>query len=298
MEEEEEEQRGSPAWMATFADLMSLLMCFFVLLLSFSEMDVAKYKQIAGSMRHAFGVQNDIKVKSIPKGTSIIAKEFSPGRPEPTPIKTVQQVSANTISSSLDVRSLPPGEIDTDKIKAERGDVRRMLEERQREVMAEAAKKLKGKLDEHIEDGSLDVEFDESSITIRVHEQGSFPSGSANLQTEFMPIIPILQNALKETPGAIAIEGHTDDVPISTPRFRSNWELSSHRALSFAHALLKDPEIDQNRFMIVGFADSKPRLPNDSWTNRAQNRRVEIVIRRDPLADLELELEQNRQEDS
>ena len=70
---------GLPAWMGTFADLMSLLMCFFVLLLSFSEMDVLKFKQIAGSMKFAFGVQNKIEVKDIPKGTSVIAQEFRPG---------------------------------------------------------------------------------------------------------------------------------------------------------------------------------------------------------------------------
>ena len=67
---------GLPAWMGTFADLMSLLMCFFVLLLAFSEMDVLKFKQIAGSMKFAFGVQNKIEVKDIPKGTSVIAMEF------------------------------------------------------------------------------------------------------------------------------------------------------------------------------------------------------------------------------
>ena len=75
---EEDEKRAVADWMTTYADLMSLLMCFFVLLLSFSEMDVAKYKQLAGSMKMAFGVQNEVKVKFIPKGTSIIAKEFSP----------------------------------------------------------------------------------------------------------------------------------------------------------------------------------------------------------------------------
>ena len=75
---------GLPAWMGTFADLMSLLMCFFVLLLSFSEMDVLKFKQIAGSMKFAFGVQNRLEVKDIPKGTSVIAQEFRPGRPEPS----------------------------------------------------------------------------------------------------------------------------------------------------------------------------------------------------------------------
>lgn len=84
---------GLPPWMGTFADLMSLLMCFFVLLLSFSEMDVLKFKQIAGSMKFAFGVQSKLEVKDIPKGTSVIAMEFSPGKPQPTPIETIQQVT-------------------------------------------------------------------------------------------------------------------------------------------------------------------------------------------------------------
>jgi flagellar motor protein MotB len=99
---------GLPAWLATFADLMSLLMCFFVLLLSFSEMDVLKFKQLAGSMREAFGVQNQIKVEDIPKGTSVIAQEFSPGRPEPTPLNEVRQMTINSDLNTLDVRSVVP----------------------------------------------------------------------------------------------------------------------------------------------------------------------------------------------
>lgn len=92
---------GLPAWLGTFADLMSLLMCFFVLLLSFSEMDVLKFKQIAGSMKFAFGVQNRLEVKDIPKGTSIIAQEFRPGRPEPTPIDVIMQQTIDITQQTL-----------------------------------------------------------------------------------------------------------------------------------------------------------------------------------------------------
>mgnify|MGYP000733447028 CR=1 FL=1 len=91
--------------MGTFADLMSLLMCFFVLLLSFSEMDVLKFKQIAGSMKFAFGVQNKIEVKDIPKGTSVIAMEFRPGRPEPTPIETIQQQTTTMTQEMLEFQA-------------------------------------------------------------------------------------------------------------------------------------------------------------------------------------------------
>lgn len=93
---------GLPAWMGTFADLMSLLMCFFVLLLSFSEMDVLKFKQIAGSMKNAFGVQSLLKVKDIPKGTSVIAQEFTPGKPQPTPIEVIMQQTVDITKAKLD----------------------------------------------------------------------------------------------------------------------------------------------------------------------------------------------------
>jgi chemotaxis protein MotB len=109
---------GIPAWVMTFADLMSLLMCFFVLLLSFSEMDALKYKQLAGSMSEAFGVQNDIKVKDIPKGTSIIAQEFSPGRPQPTPLNEVRQSTTDITQSNLDV-NCPDGSADAEDTKGE-----------------------------------------------------------------------------------------------------------------------------------------------------------------------------------
>src|SRR6056297_2440394 len=94
---------GLPAWMATFSDLMALLMCFFVLLLSFSEMDALKFKRLAGSMRNAFGVQAEINASDVPKGTSIIAREFSPGRPEPTPLNVVRQDTVADLKDSLEV---------------------------------------------------------------------------------------------------------------------------------------------------------------------------------------------------
>ena len=89
--------------MATFADLMSLLMCFFVLLLSFSEMDVEKFKQIAGSMSMAFGVQNQLQLDDIPRGTSVVALEFSPGETTESPVETIQQVTDQSFDNTLEV---------------------------------------------------------------------------------------------------------------------------------------------------------------------------------------------------
>ena len=99
--EGDEDKPSAPLWMATFADLMSLLVCFFVLIISMSEIDVIRYKKVAGSMKDAFGVQQDIVTYDIPKGTSIIALEFSPGKPEPTIRKIIQQDTVDPSKPSL-----------------------------------------------------------------------------------------------------------------------------------------------------------------------------------------------------
>ena len=261
--------------MATFSDLMSLLMCFFVLLLSFSEMDVLKFKQLAGSMREAFGVQNQIKVEDIPKGTSIIAQEFSPGRPEPTPLNEVRQMTVNNDMNTLDVRS-KEGETNIQERLQGIEDVIRVQEEQARQeavVFAQALAK-------EIGDGAVEVETDGTKLIIRVKEKGSFDSGSAELKFAYIPVIAKIRDVLLEVSGRVAIEGHTDNIPYSGGRFSSNWDLSAARALAVAEELFSDRRIDQSRFQVSGYADSKPLVPNNSAENRARNRRVEIVIQK------------------
>ena len=96
-------EEGLPPWLATFADLMSLLMCFFVLLLSFAEMDILKYKQVAGALKLAFGVQRDVSAIEIPKGTNIIAEQYSPGKPtEVTPLEIMREKTTDDTKVNLD----------------------------------------------------------------------------------------------------------------------------------------------------------------------------------------------------
>ena len=115
-------EEGAPAWVMTFADLMSLLMCFFVLLLAFSEMDVLKFKQIAGSMSAAFGVQREIKAKEIPKGTSIVAKEFSPGRPDPSAIAEARQHTTDDVQRFLEIEKEGEAQLQTNAEAPDGGD--------------------------------------------------------------------------------------------------------------------------------------------------------------------------------
>ncbi len=277
-EYEEEVEQGAPPWMATFADLMSLLVCFFVLLLSFSEMDVIKYKQIAGSLKEAFGVQTKIEAPSIPKGTSVAMKEFSPGSPQPIPSDSIQQRTSDSLDPHLRVGDeAAQGQNESPAEQT----VQILAPENRQEMLSyeEGVTRLEQILSESVSDGKIDVESKRNEITIRIRENGSFSSGSASLNEQFLPVLAELRQGLVQINGMISVEGHTDNVPIFGSTFESNWELSAARALSVAKALMLGGALDEARFMVVGHADTRPFRPNDSSDNRAYNRRVEIVIR-------------------
>ncbi len=282
---------GLPAYMGTFADLMSLLMCFFVLLLSFSEMDVQKFKQIAGSMAFAFGVQNKIEVKDIPKGTSVIAMEFRPGRPDPTPIDTIQQQTMDMTQQTLEFQA---GQEDSQGGRQEQredktggasdstDDSSSTPTEAQTAQMQEQTndmlKKIAEQMQEQIQDGAIELESLGQQIIIRVRENGSFPSGSTFLQPRFKPIIQQIGAILKDIPGEITITGHTDNDQVSDELNSNNWELSAKRAVSVAVEMLQGTGLDKNRLVVVGHADTRPLVPNNTDENRRRNRRVEISI--------------------
>lgn len=253
-EECEECESGAPAWMATFADLMSLLMCFFVLLLSFSEMDLQKYKQVAGSMKMAFGVQRVVKSDTIPRGTSVIKQEFSPGKPDPSVMEVMKQQTDN--DSRDELRINPPMSQD----------------------VADLLAKIEGRLQDEIDEDVLEVLVVDDGVMIRVREADAFPSGSAELQEGFMPVLDKLESLLEETEGNIVVAGHTDNVPISTPTYPSNWVLSAARSASVVHYLSEIRFADPARIEIRAFADTQPVADNDTPENRARNRRIEINI--------------------
>lgn len=281
---------GLPPWMGTFADLMSLLMCFFVLLLAFSEMDVLKFKQIAGSMKFAFGVQNKLDVKDIPKGTSVIAMEFRPGRPDPTPIETIQQQTFEITQQMLEFQA---GDEDSaggrqTQRGSQRGGASQSTADMQaaeasdatasQEEINELVKKIAEQLQEQILDGAVELESLGQQIIIRIRENGSFPSGSAFLQPQFKPVIRKVATLLSDVPGEITVSGHSDDTPVLTELYSNNWDLSAKRAVAVASEMVTAPEFDESRLMVVGRASTQPLVPNDSESNRRRNRRVEISI--------------------
>ena len=320
-----EEGGGSPAWVMTFADLMSLLMCFFVLLLSFSNMDLLKFKQIAGSMKNAFGVQREIKSEDMPKGTSVIAREFTPGGPTPTLIKEIRQSTIDESKQTLEFTDAVTEEKEkiNESIEANQDnegsgseamqrqqeqqhameaideeDVA-MLSDQDAEKMDKADKsedssgkdksqenektitdayKLLKTLEPEIEQGLIAIKTQGNRILLRINEKGSFPSGSSIVKGSFLPVLNKIRKSLNDINGKIVVAGHTDNIPIKTARFRSNWELSSSRAVTVVHELLALDTLSPDRFVIEGHGDAHPMVSNDTAENRSLNRRVELII--------------------
>ena len=353
---------GAPAWMATFADMATLLMAFFVLILSFAEMNVPKFKQISGSMRNSFGIQRLIPVVEMPKADSIIAQSFSPSKAEPTPLNTIRQdttddqkenVELKTESESkefentrdlqavkealsqeisegkVNVKNLN-GEIvvevteqdnksdgslsdksgknkegkevsglvsqETIELYAKIADVQSTVESKvtvqdqgliNNEVEQAAIEKerdlefqrIKAELSNEIQNGLAEVEKEGDKVIIRLAEQGSFESGSANLKSQFKTLLNSVGNTVSSSKGEIRIEGHTDNVPvIANAKFKSNWDLSGARAGSVADYLIDSSNINQGRISVQGFADTKPIQSNDSASGRSKNRRIEIIV--------------------
>ena len=268
---------GLPAWLATFADLMSLLMCFFVLLLSFAEIDAIRFKKMAESMRDAFGVQREVPVMDIVKGVSVIKQEFTPSvTPDPAVVEEVRQQTTDVEQRDLDVND---GKAETDVGDVDEAMVEAVAEKIAQEV-AQDAEKLREALQQEIDEGLVSIETEAAKIIVRIQEKGSFSSGSAELDAGFLAVMERISDAVAGSPGKVIVAGHTDNIPISTARFRSNWELSSARAVTVVHGLLKNPAIDPGRVMVEGHADSQPLVPNDTAENRAMSRRVELILER------------------
>lgn len=256
---------GAPTWIVTFADLMSLLLTFFVLLLSFSVMEIDKFKKIAGAMHDAFGLQSmDRKSGVIELDGSAAATANKYVVPIPIPEADARKEIIPDESDVEDgqdtpVQAVPVVDKPADKAKRTYNDLQTVM-----------AKEIASDVMDIIRAGNVTV--------VRFPDEVSFPSGSSDMKPEFLPILSKFLTVLQNSEGQIIVSGHTDDIPIATDRYRSNWSLSSSRAISVVQYILDHTNISSARITVQGFADSRPLVPNDSAENRAKNRRVEVTI--------------------
>ncbi|MEW4983264.1 MAG: MotB family protein [Cycloclasticus sp.] len=278
---------GLPAWMGTFADLMSLLMCFFVLLLSMATMDANRFKKMAESLNDAFGVQRQVIAYEIVKGTTVVAQHFSPAAGDPTILDEVRQQTTDSEREFLGKDS----EQESEESKQEQAKKQQEIEAKAQIVTEyveateqkindakDLAEEVKEFMVEEIEQNMVSVETDLARVIIRIHENGSFPSGSAEFNPDFLPIMDKITAVVNGSVGTVTVAGHTDNIPIKAGLYRSNWELSAARAVTVAQTLLNDGTVDETRMVIEGHADTVPLTDNETPENRAMNRRVEIIL--------------------
>ena len=245
--------RGSPAWIVTFADLATLLLTFFILLLSFAEMDVEKYRAMANSMAVAFG-SNQVLGDAVGGSPLTLIESDTVSLPEPMETATDEPEFIDERAEGDAPTKIPAGVIDL---------ASRMIEELEPEVASEA----------------LSVNYDESRVVIRFSEEATFRSGEAAIKPGMVPIIERVVEVLSGCTGDVLVAGYTDDRPIASGRYRSNWDLSAARAVSVVHELVLNRQVPAERVVAAGRAETNPLVPNDSPENRAKNRRVEIAIR-------------------
>lgn len=263
---EEECKGGLPAWMGTYGDMVTLLLCFFVLLFSMSSVDVRKFKEAIAS----FNDQIDI----MPGGVAITdGDRINNGVSQLNDIEIIVQ---NSLPTSADGKNLD-GIEDLDDTE--------VTDEEIMQAALEKAEEVKDMVSEYLSAQGVrdDVELNYSLNYVKITIPGEtlFDSGQALIKDEAYDIINVLGDMIQEQTFDtynVQIEGHTDDRPINTLYFPSNWELSAARAIAVGKYLIDEKGFSEDKIACTGYGEYRPLVDNDSAENRAKNRRVEIKI--------------------
>ena len=256
---EDEVKPGAPAWQSTFADLMNLLLCFFVLLFSMSTVDAQKFEMIAASFNQTFSI-------------------FSAGA---TAIGDGVLIS-NGVSqlNELDQYINSTGKMDTgETVSEDLASAQEEIEKAQIEESEELAEKIEEALEENNLDNEIDIEFTAQYVQLTLKGSLLFDSGSVELKEAALPVLDqvgvILERYAQST---IEIEGHTDNVPMSGAKYSNNDELSAGRALSVFNYMMHTTGLNPATVKHSGRGEYVPVADNSTPEGRTMNRRVEIKI--------------------
>lgn len=218
----------APIWMATFTDLMSLLLTFFVLLITMANFDPVKYALTVESFQSAFGI--------MPSFPTI-------------PIHPIIEIPKKT------------------------GD-----EQRKKQALKDAEKVKEIVQTKNLEE-SIKVDITEKGMAIMLRDPVGFASGSADLKEQGKDILKDIGEIIKNNPDLkVRVEGHTDNVPINSQRYRNNWELSSARSLSVVQLMHSQTGIKPENMSAVGYGEHRPVAPNATPEDRSRNRRIQIFV--------------------
>ena len=246
-------------WMVTFGDLLMLLLTFFVLLLSMSSMDVKSLKDIFSIFGGAIGPlelsdKEQVAARDIvhkPLGGQMELSDLDMIRALKNHYRQIMEKRKGIPSTNLDIlEDIPPLEGDTDQ-----------------DEMKDGLEEIVG------------VSEDERGVIITLQEMVLFDSGKADVKRNVFPLLDSISEILEPIPNDILIMGHTDNMPMRSNRYQSNWELSLYRALNVHNYFVESKRLPPKRFAVGGYGDLRPRVPNDTREDRLKNRRVEIIIK-------------------
>lgn len=262
---------GSPAWMATFSDLMNLLLCFFVMLFSMSTLEESKLAALVAAMNNTFSVF-DAGATAIGEGILISNGVSQLNELDRYINSTGRTADSETEGSQLEEFELSPEAQET---------LEQFLEEEQLRDNEELSENIEEALSENRIGDQVEVSFTASYIQLTMNGALLFDSGSAKLKENSIEVLQKVGTVLeKYGTGIVEIEGHTDNVPINSSQFASNEELSSARALSVFYFLKENTLLDPTNLKHAGMGERVPVADNATAEGRALNRRVEIRIHR------------------
>jgi chemotaxis protein MotB len=235
-----QEHENHERWLVSYADFITLLFAFFVVMFATSQTDKAKAQAVSNSVKRALEGESLKSVVAIVLGAKDQTWDKGPGG------------------------SVPPVKIE-EKTKGEIAELLPSLEV------------LSKELEQEIKSGQLQISMGPRGLVISFTQAALFPSGEELIAQSTYPSIQKIAGAINKVPNPIRLEGHTDAVPIHNSRFRSNWELSAARSIALLE-LLNSFGVSRERMSIAGYADTAPLDLSDTPEGRQKNRRVDLII--------------------
>lgn len=264
------ESGGSPEWMTTFSDLMTLLLTFFILLYSMSSVSNDKFMKAAGSLQDSFVGAGQ---KSILDGGQWVPEES-------------ERAGVNAVAGdSASLSEMEAAAIEAAKAEAAQADLLTSDSQTMIAVDPEVIKMYQEVIDFVEKNGlseEISLSMDSDGVYMNVKAAILFTPGSAVITESGRSALQKVAELIGNFENKVVIEGHTDNVPHHDQKFESNWELSAGRAIAVLRHLAEQQNIDPARLSAVGYGEYAPLVPNDTAEQRAENRRVNIVLVYEP----------------
>ena len=254
---EHHEEHTDESWLIPYADILTLLLALFIVLFASAQVDQKKVDQLRQSFNIAFGGSPALldNVRSVP--------QVSQGQPHPQKVDT-NAAKTQDLSKISEVNVRPDSSYVQETMQ-----------------LIEVKKIIDSYIDNNGLAGQLETSMTENGLMVRIKDTALFESGRADLLPQARIFATELAKMLAPLPQRIFVSGHTDNVPINTYEFPSNWDLSTRRALNFMKFLLiQEPAGRPERFSVTGFGEYQPLVKNTTDEDRAKNRRVELLIMR------------------